>query len=503
MMRNAPPPSSPPHENKVTDILEWLAKAHGRSAAEESEQLHRQLMLLREAPVPSSQRLKLLDLLYGQAERIIETELPRLNDVSLPVSRKIRHRVRSMLDMLSTLTQDYFNTLADLFDPEGESVLRTPQTTLRRAMHCLSWQIQINHLVASPTALGTWQQLHSAMHTARKLGLDKLAPPRRGQSIHDIYACILLSAIAQPASFSAEELGFITQYIEACGSLPEFGETPPNDAQAVFWIDLDKDFPAHALIRRTPSTEPRILYFSCDPIAAETGRHLSALKNGTSAVLLGLPAFADSRAGQAILKRLQALWGSPKKRRFTRRRQSYRVHLWAGLADLWQLTRHPENSPAFSEWMVTNESPDGYALMHMSGQTQHLRVGDIVALQATGEHSEMTPLWHICIVRWALSENPEHVELGLQLLASRAIAAEIAQSQPERGSKASALVLPATPPLRNNQSLIVPSGLLRENDGKIVLLIEEENLKISEVRTTAQEEQTGSIEMFSVTPDET
>ena len=110
----APPdnlsPSSP--ESNVKSILEWLALAHGRTGSDDADQLHRQLMLLREAPIPNAQRLKLLDLLFGQAERVANGELPRLREVSLPISRKQRQRVRILLDVLETLTQDYFNTLS-------------------------------------------------------------------------------------------------------------------------------------------------------------------------------------------------------------------------------------------------------------------------------------------------------------------------------------------------------------------------------------------------------
>jgi hypothetical protein len=76
--------------------------------------------------------------------------------------------------------------------------------------------------------------------------------------------------------------------------------------------------------------------------------------------------------------------------------------------------------------MVTNESPDGYALMHMSGQTDDVRIGDIIALQAVDEQTGMSQAWHICIIRWAISENPEHIELGLQILAPSATAVELA-----------------------------------------------------------------------------
>jgi len=494
--------SPAPPEADVKSILEWLALAHDRTGSDDADQLYQQLLVLREAPIPNSQRLKLLDLLYGQAERVANGELPRLHDVSLPVSRKQRQRVRVLLDVLETLTQDYFNTLAELFDPEGPGSSRVPHTSLRRAMQTIAWQVRVTHLIAAPPAAGLWQLLHSAFVTARRLGLEDFPGPQGTQSIRQIYIGILLAASAQPASFSPAELEFIGEFIGKCAPPIDLLESPPPDSGGIFWIDLDKDFSAHALIRRIPTPDARVLYFSCEAIAELALQQRADLLEGTPAKALGLPPFADTHAGPSTLLRLNRLWGHPSKRRFSRRRQSYRANLCSGLGNLWHLMKSQQKPRDLSEWMVTNESPDGYSLMHMSGQTQHLRVGDIVALQTLGDHSEATPTWHVCIIRWAVSENPEHIELGLQIIAPKATAVEITHTYALDSSNVAALILPPTPPLRPMQSLVVPAGLLRENTRRIIVVIEADNLEIREVQATSLNEQTSAIEIFSVLPDD-
>ena len=504
-MRIEPSSPSSPNEADVTPILEWLGSAQGRTGAGDAEQLQRQLLALRDTPIPTEQRVKLLDLFFIHVERIVRAELPELHEVTLPVSRRLRQRVRILQELLETATQDYFNTLAELFDPEGTRAPRPPQTTLRRIIRAISWNIQISHLVASPPGLGLWQQLHAAFHTGRRLGLVHATGERGEPSLQEIYASVLLAAIAQPASFRSHELEFITEYIEACASLIEFEETPPADASAIFWIDLEKDFPAHALVRRIPAPDAKVLYFACDLIAHNTTDRIIALDKNVLPANLGLPEFAGTPAGRGVLKRLYGLWGQPAKRKFPRRRQSYRANLCSGLEQLWHMIKHPANTEGknISEWMVTNESPDGYSLMHMSGPTEHLRIGDIVAVQPIGERQEPSATWHVCLIRWALSENPEHIELGLQLLASRAIAAEIARPLELESTTISALILPETPPLRKTQSLIVPTGLISENSGKLIVLVESDNLEVREIRATALDEQTTSIQVFTVEPDET
>ena len=257
-------------EANIKSILEWLALAHGHHGAEYIDQLLRQLLLLRETPAPNAQRAKVLDLLYAQAERIVCAELPPLHDAPLPISRKLRRRVRLILELLEMLTQDYFNTLSELFDPLTTTPSRSPLTSLRRVMHCIAWQIKVNYLVAAPSCLGLWQQLHAAYGTARRLGLNHKTEGADGLSIERIYMAILLAAIAQPASFSSREQEFITRYVERRPALPELCESPPDDCDSVFWIDLDKDIPAHALIRRSPGADTQVLYFSCQEIARKT-----------------------------------------------------------------------------------------------------------------------------------------------------------------------------------------------------------------------------------------
>jgi hypothetical protein len=490
-------------DGKYRGIIEWLALANGRTGCDDADQLLRQVSLLREAAIPAGQRVRLLDLLFEQAERIVLAQLPLLLDVTLPVSRKIRYRVGIIQEFLDVLIEEYSSTLSGLFDPQTATPVRPPQETLGRIMTCIAWHIRISHLVASPNAAGIWQQLHAAYRSARRLGLAETPGPDGQPTIQQSYLHVLLAAIAQPASFCSSELDFITDYVASCVLPVDILENPPQDRTGVFWIALDSDYPAQALARRAPPADTFALYFACDIVARDTRQHLAALAKGAPASSLGLPDFADKPAGRGVLRRLSLLWGKPATRKFQRRRQSYRVTLCAGLEQLWQLMRHPETEGPLSEWMVTNESPDGYSLMHMSGETSHLRVGDIVAVRSTGEHAE-EPVqnWHVGIVRWAISENPEHIELGMQQLAAGAIAAQIIRPVELEAGKLAALILPEMPPLRSGQALVAPTGQLGEQDNRLIVLVERENVEIHEVRPTALTEQTSSIEVFSVEPQE-
>jgi len=483
-------------------ILEWLAVAHGRTGSDDAAELHQQLLTLGEAAPPPGQRIKLLDLLFKHVERVVADEMLSLHDARLPISRQLRQGVGIIQELLETLISEYFNTLAEVLDPPGPTSPKPAQKMLLLLMRCLGWHIRISHLVAAPNASGIWQKLHAVYRTARRLGLADVPGPRGEPGIQQAYIHILLAAIAQPASFCSSELEFIADYIDSSVNSIDILETQPMDRDGIFWLDLDQDYPAHALKRRQPANDVLALYFACDLVARDTRGRLAALAEGAPASSLELPPFADTPAGRGVLRRLSQLWGQPAKRRRPRRRQSYRVNLCAGLEPLWQLIRNPGTQNQISEWMVINEGPEGYSLMHMTGLTPNLRVGDVVAIQPTGERAEATPSWHVGIVRWAISENPEHIEIGIQQLAAHAIAAEVVRMPASADGKLAALILPAMPPFRELQALVTPTGELSVHEGRLIVLVDQGNFGIHELRPIALTEQTSSVEVFTVAPDE-
>lgn len=170
-----------------------------------------------------------------------------------------------------------------------------------------------------------------------------------------------------------------------------------------------------------------------------------------------------------------------------------------GLDNLWQVCRKREAAAAeLSTWMITNESADGYSVMHLSGKTGALSVGGVVAVRTGSEND-----WQICIVRWAVSENPEHLELGLQILAPSAVAAVLAQPSDSTGTEyLRVLLLPEIPRLRPVELLVAASGAVARRQSRLVLVIESENVVVREVGSTHVDEQTTSVDILSIEPEQ-
>lgn len=483
-------------------IFDWLDTVPALQPADELSPLRTHLVALRETQATAHQRTSALDRLYTRSLSVVAQLIPALTDVALPVPRKTRHMVRSLQDLLQMLAEEMLRTLDDFDEHLIRGLRRPKELTLWKTLNALAQHLLISDLVAAPSGVGIWQQLHQVYATARRLELAERTPEDEQRSLQQIYFSALLLGCAQPASFTSREVDFVAEYLKRFSDRIDPSTEASADSSGTFWVAPLRDAPAFACSRKTATPDGSVFYFSCDRLAELLVEQLAALDAGGTAQEIGLPAFAATAAGHGVLRRLASHWGNPVKRRFQRRRQNYRAVLCAGLDSLWQLF-HDDHTAAseVSSWMITNESPDGYAVMHVSGKTGKLVVGDIAALR-----TESGKDWQICLVRWALSENPEHLELGLQILAPRAVAAILAlptdaASGADNGHQ-HVLILPETPPLRATQTLVLPSGILHDPHQKLILIVEQGNIEVREVRATHQDEQTGSIEIFSIQADE-
>jgi len=292
----------------------------------------------------------------------------------------------------------------------------------------------------------------------------------------------------------------VASYFERCAGHIEAISALATVAPGAFWIDPARDVAALSFSRRlAPSASP-FECFSCARLGVLLKTQVAQLGSGTPPQEIDLPDFAGTPAGVGVLRRLAGRWSEAGKRRYQRRRQSYRTVLsTGGIDELWQLCKNGNAaSVGLSSWMITNESPDGYAVMHVSGKIGALAVGNVAAVRTGDEQN-----WQICVVRWAVSENPEHLELGLQILAPRAVPALLARpSDSQAEEHLRVLILPEIPMLRSSQLLVVASGALSKQSKKLLLIIEEQNLSVREIKSICVDEQTGSVEILSIEPDQ-
>ncbi len=485
-----------PAGKSLRPVLDWLAKPQAARASDELLPLLEHFRTLRAPGGNGGQRAEVLDRLCRRSGPVVAQLIAALENVALPVPRKTRETVHRLQELLESLIENLRVTPGDA--PENALSGEAQKLAAWRTANALAQHLSISHLAASPTGAGIWRQLHRTYSAAQRLQAAHYSPDGEQDSVQDIYQSALLLGCAQPDSFTAREIGFIAAYLQRfahCVEPP--GKIVPDNA-AGFWIDLLRDSPALPCTRKPAPQEASIRYFTCAPLAGLLNRQIDELNSGSTPQQANLPDFAGTPAGRGVLTRLAGYWGNPGKRRFPHRKRNLRAEVCAGLHRIWLLFQLEETAkPEVSTWMITNQSPDGYAIMHVGGRTGTLAVGDITAIRSESENG-----WQICLVRWALSENPEHLEMGLQILAPNAVPAIVTLPvEHDISERLPVLLLPKIPALRPTETLVTTSGALNNRGPKHVLIVDRENIKVREVRTTCVEEQTSSVEVFAIETD--
>lgn len=456
----------------IAAILQWLASPADGDPSQELEALEQHLADLAHTGINATQQQEILELLHLRAQAAINTLRPRLANITLPIPADARYAARVAKAALERLA-------ATLLQAARDNPAAT-QTLHLQALQALHNHLLISALVASPAGVGVWRQMHAIYAAALTNGNGR----NDDDPLCKIYFHSQLLASTQPASLAAHELTLVDAAITAIAVLPERPNSPNSGHSGLFWIDPNQDQPATAASRKSPPHNLAVWWFACDRPAAALTTIIDAIEEGQNPAIFALPAFAGTTSGLATLKRVVRCWDSPAKRRFNRRRQNIRASLLAGMDAVHELLRNGRG--VSSEWLITNESPDGCAAMHVAGPTGRIDIGDVVALRFTGESN-----WQICIARWAQSENPEHIELGLQRLAPEAAAATLVAT--DLRAKA---ILFHQPGQQQHPTLMLSTGALSKTPNKAVLLTERNNLDVRETRPGPCLERTTSVECY-------
>ena len=478
----------------------WLAMPASERTTKELDTLQEHLQILPALRVDDNQRASTLQGLKERTVAALERVIFSLGSISLPIPRKSRQVARRAQDVARLLADQMVSQLTDVASHTEWSTERT-LNTLQSVLELLERHLLLSYLTAATATGGIWRTVHEAYRLALVTQGSDARDATALTNARNRYKQILLMGCTQPASLTASELLFARAVIDRVGDHADLIASP-QETDTVFWIDASRDAGAQAPPRRTLSgTDTTLFALSAAPIVTRLAAAIAALEGGTPAGALDLPDAAGTPLGLAILKRLKNSWEKPAKRRFPRRKQNYRVVLCSGLEDLWHLFGdHRQHSIETSGWMITNESPDGYAVMHVMGKLGDAIVGDIVAIR-----NETGKTWQVCLIRWAQSENQEHLELGLQILSSKAVPAALIQTGDEESTAARhvVLLLPPIPPLRAREVLIAAAGWIRPNREKMVLLVDQERIEIREIHRVESEynELSERIEMFAIEPD--
>lgn len=439
------------------------------------------------------QQLATIQALYVRCLLIVDSSIPSLVRTSATTAPQ---STAALLLFLKSLAGSFLRLFGDSLNGDGKAA-EDREKVLHGALDTTARRILIGLLASRRVDKGLWRQFHQIYQLASTNELPQSGPERPGHAFHDVYYSTVLLGCTLPACFSAEDVAFLNTYFRHHGGIIEAHDRETADHTNDFWIAPESDVPALSCSRRRPPPGTAALHFSGNGLARLIRRHLAQLEGGTPPGELELSDFASTPAGKSALRCTAELLDTPRKRRFPRRRQNYRGEMCFGMEPVFRIGAEPSMRIPSSRWMIINESPDGYAAMHISGKAIPASAGDIAALRT--EDSEN---WQPCLIRWVQSANPEHLELGLQILATRFIPARVTVI-PAPGAPApqqAALYFPPAPPVQEYEALLLPANTRLDTSDTMILIIEQGNVSVREVRLGLREEQTARIEIFRIAP---
>lgn len=478
-----------PKKRALDKILGWLAADHSFASADDFEKLDSALELLGSLDLTAERRCKILELFWLRAAELQTALTSELVAAALPLPTELRQRAARLVDALGLLARGFVAAVAGLARTAPSAAgSRHPAEVAWLTMRSLHRQAQTSMLSAIPLPAELWRH---ALNTLRLFQADQTNP-----RLADEFNRMLALAVAQPESFTAHELAFLIDYLQTISAKiawhsPE--DVPPHGA---WWLDPSRDQPPYALARRRPPPhETDLLIFDCSSLARQARAHLAELDSGTPPATLGLPPAATTEDFRQVLSLAADRWSGPIKRQQTRRQGNYRAEICASVGALWHYLGGDGKAGmeaayplAASDWLVSNESAGGFALFHVAGPCAGLRPGTALGMRPLAGNA-----WNICLVRWVSSNNPAHIELGLELIAATAQAVRLAY----HGTAAAvpALLLPAHAAGQRGEALLTGRGQFHA--GAFTLLADDiSGIHLCDCTTGRLALHTSSIEIF-------
>lgn len=478
-MRRKKTPPPPPIQ--LQQALDWLAEPPPDDPLLDLMPLRNHIAAIGSLEIPILHRLKIEEMLQQRAERIDDALTPLLLDIKLPLPIDLGTVAQSLIGLRAELGETWLKMAGDANPQELARIHRSRAHICLQGIFNLSRQFNAILLTAIPTPMSFWRNAHALYDRAHQ-SVDATATlPAEISAVDARFKAMLALTTAQPEGFAPREIAFLADYLETHAAVIRIDMIRPESAGDWFWLDANLDQPPVPLARLAPNDGP-CLYFCFGELADLAARHLDQLNDGVPPLSFGLPLQAAGADYRNALERARQCWASPRRRNFNRRPQSLPVEVCTQLSTLWTALENDSRQEAkssdcemtYSNWTLLNESPLGYAIVHVVGQ-----VSGIVPGCAVGLRTSAGAAWQICLVRWARSKNSSHVELGLEVLAPSALPVRI-QALVNRNPEPPipALLLPALPGLNRSEAILAARGdynahpftLLQEQDARLQIV---------------------------------
>lgn len=334
--------------------------------------------------------------------------------------------------------------------------LRQMATLLQRCLYYRGKIILEHYRARRDLPLGTWRDLHGYYEAVEKWGVahtpvdDAVQKNTSATHCAAAYITLLLVDIAGAYSYCAHDLALIQRWASHWASLVSLQALDDEELPS-YAVELRKDAPLHPM----GSAEG----LGADARCLDTtrlGLHiyhlLGQLNQGSSAAQLGLGETSSAHVIR-LLNRLVRPWTqSASPRRFRRFPTSGTVRVALGFAAMHACISNPAAEAPLDEWSVINHSANGFRLIR-SCHGQEIAYAQLMALLPhDGEQ------FLLCRTSWLMQEEQIALVAGVAMLPGMPVAISVRMVGTDAGYLP-AFILPATPVVRAEASLILPLGL--------------------------------------------
>lgn len=489
------------HPSACLDLLQRLHPIDFKATHQTLVQIVRGLLEGRPAP---NQHLEVLEaardtLSFAQGEmarRYAAHPLPPDSEENATLGRVI------------ALWQDMARSYARIADADASEGTLEDQRALLMQRRILYEGLALIEYFRAHRALepGMWRTLHSSYASALEQGLARIRVSEplnetwRAQSPHEAYVAILLVDLANPYGRSERELGWIVRWAQRFAPYCAVDAELESSKSTTYGVDfeLDQGLRPLGLLARTPS----LMRFDGAALATQIQAVMAQFKRGVKPASLGLGEDCSTGDAGRLLLSLYRPWGlAAAGRRFPRRSRAGEVELtgdWLGMgfaiqgalfqqprtasphrprADDIALLTFRERATLVSDpqrelqrrkeqaemlglecerWGLLDQSVGGFRLQRRS-DTSRLEHHQLIAIRPPdGEQFLLGDL------SWLIYRAEGTLEIGVNVLPG--IPRVLAIRQTSNGSREpyhQAFLLPASPALKSDASLVLPAQWFR------------------------------------------
>ncbi len=451
----------------------------------------------------AGKRERLLPLFRNRVLDLCGRFVPWLMNTSLPLTQEMHTAAADLVAALLGVAAEFQRAIEGAQDRRGRTPHTGPGEVGADALLLVSRAFLVISMAGAAAPPELWRLAHVLVGRGKLFSSGEKAEPGLRQQAFQ-YKRLLSMAVAQPESLTARELVWLFDYLENFAAGAGLGAECPPSGMAVFWIDISGSAPPVANVRRPMEAGGDILYFSPSQLAQRAEEQIEWLENRIleaevtgherdGELLLpevsGLPEGLTPVEVLSLLRCVRERWVEPVVRIQPRSDHEYTVQVCAGLRAIWEMGKQGEKSVRIAEWTVRNESSNGYAIMCVDGVATGLSVGMALAVRRDAGQP-----WLVCIVRWIRSEQPDQVELGLQVVAGSFAPVQICFRGGEARTVRPALVLPPMAGVRNGRAILAAAG--SNVSRRFAMVHEGARLYVAQARVLGLDIQTAAVELF-------